>query len=179
MQNIIRTNLQLPDILGLVPIAVNLSPADISYYTMVKGRETLAWTTPQGENVQLPDPAGFMRTLQDFYTPKTRNKLIVDTGSIEVYNGSGKADWDKVAADTLGWRGFDKSAAKGEGEATDKTTIIDYTGSASPAVIAALTKTLNIRQDRVVSQPSANRTVDFKVVIGKDYNSCTAPGFGK
>jgi len=177
-QSIIRTNLQLQDILGLMPMALNLTPADINYYTMIKGRETKPWTTPQNENVQLPDPAGFFQTIKDFYTPKTRNKLVVDTGTIEIYNGSGKPDWDKVAADTLAWRGFDKAAAKGAGDATDKTTIYDFTGSASPSLINTLARSLNIRPDRVVSQPSANRTADFKVVLGSDYNSCAAPGFG-
>lgn len=176
-QQIVQTNMQLPDILGLVPIALNLNPEDIRQFTMVKGRELQPWTTPAGENVQIPMPEGFFRTIQDFYTPPTRNRLIREVGAVEVFNGSGNADWDRVAADALGWLGF-SAAAKGPGEATPRTVIYDYTGSASPTVIAALARALNVRPDRVVSQPDPNSTTDFRVILGADYNSCSAPGFG-
>jgi hypothetical protein len=45
-------------------------------------------------------------------------------------------------------------------------------------VLAALARALNVRVDRVVSQPDPNRTADFKVILGEDFNSCSAPGFG-
>jgi LCP family protein required for cell wall assembly len=177
-QNVIKTNMQLNDILGLVPLALNLQPEDITSYYMFKGIETQHFRTPAGEDVQVPDPVGFFRTIDAFYTPPTRNRLAHEVGTIEVVNGTGNENWDKVAADTLGWRGFNATAV-GKGTPTAKSVLYDYTGSASPTVMAAMLQALNMRPDQVSSQPDPNRTADFRVILGENYVSCSAPGFTK
>ncbi len=178
VNEILETNMQLPDVLGLVPLALNLKPGEISSYYMVKGYETMHWKTPQGEDIQLPDPKGFFKTINDFYTPPTGNRLGKDGMTIEVWNGTAVKDMDKVAAERLVWDGFE-SQAKGAGDPTAKTVVYDFTGSAKPGTLAAMLKALNVKTDRVVSQPDPNRTVDFRVVLGADYNSCSAPGYAK
>ena len=174
----VATNLTLTDVIGLLPFALNLTPDALTGYQMVKGRETQHFRTPAGEDVQIPDPEGFFYTLKQFYTPPTRNKLSAELGTIQIVNGSGNADWDKVAADALGWLGYN-AVAGGPTDPTAKTMIYDYTGGASPAALRGIAEGLNLRPDRIVSQPDPNRTVDFQVVLGADYNSCTAPGFGR
>ncbi len=174
--SIVTTNLQLPDMLGLLPFALNLAPENIRGYQLIGGRETSPWTTPAGENVQLPTDLLF-ETLRQFYTPPTRNRLTRDIGTIEVINGSPKPNYDLVAVDLLGWEGF-RAVARGQGEAVAQTVIYDYTGAASPQVLQEMRRILNIRADRIISQPDPNRTVDFRVVLGADYVSCSAAGFG-
>jgi LCP family protein required for cell wall assembly len=174
--SIVETNLPLGDALGLVPIALNLKPGDIASYYMLKGYQLQHWRTPAGEDVQLPDPAGFFQTINDFYTPPTSNRLSRDAGIIEVVNGTPLKDMDKVAADVLAWNGFE-AQSKGSGDPTSKTMVYDYTGSAKPGALAAILKALNLKQNQVVSQPDPNRTVDYRIVLGSDYKSCTASGF--
>lgn len=174
--SIVETNLPLGDALGLAPIALSLKPGDITSYYMLKGYQLQHWQTPAGEDVQLPDPAGFFQTINDFYTPPTSNRLGRDAGIIEIVNGSPIKDMDKVAADALAWNGFE-AQSKGSGDATPKTTVYDYTGSAKPGVLVAILKALNLKQNQVVSQPDPNRTVDYRIVLGSDYKSCTASGF--
>ena len=94
-----------------------------------------------------------------------------------VINGSTTKDYDKVAADHLGSEGFEVHDL-GAGDPATKTVVTDLTGSAKPGVLNALTKTLNLKPNQVVSQPDPNRTADFRVILGNDYNSCTASGFG-
>ena len=166
----------LPDILGLAPIALNMAPSSVTSYYMNKGYELLHWTTPGGEDVQIPDPNGFFDTIGRFYTPPSPNRLGQTKLSIALYNGSGHADWDKVAADRLTWAGF-AGQADGTTDPAAKTVVYDYTGSAQPALLTALLKGLNVKQSAVVSQPDPNRTSDFKVVLGADYNTCSAPGY--
>lgn len=178
MNGIVQTSLTLPDLIGLAPIALNLKPGDITSYYMNKGYETQHWKTPLGEDVQLPDPKGFFDTINRFYTPPTQNRLGAEGITMDVINGSGHADWDKVAVDRLAWGGFE-AAAKGAGDTAAKTVVYDYTGNAKPATLNALLKALNVRADVVQSQPDPNRTVDYKVVLGADYNSCSAPGYTK
>ena len=56
--------------------------------------------------------------------------------------------------------------------------LYDFTGSAKPGVLNIMLKALNLRPDRVINQPDPNRPVDYRIVLGKDYNSCSVPGFG-
>ena len=176
LTQIVQTNMTLPDVLGLVPFALNLSPTSITSYYMNKGYEVEHWTTPLHEDVQLPDPKGFFTTINRFYTPPTSNRLAQTKLSIAILNGSGHADWDKVAADRLSWAGF-VGQAQGATDAAAQTAVYDYTGGAQPALLAALLKALNVKPSVVVSQPDPNRTTDFKVVLGTNYNTCSAPGY--
>ncbi len=178
LSNLVGTSMTLPDVLGLVPAALSLKPGDITSYYMNKGYETQHWRTPAGEDVQLPDPKGFFDTINRFYTPPSNNRLGAAGISIDVINGSGNKDFDKVAVDRLAWEGFE-ATAKGVGDATPKTVVYDYTGSAKPALLNSMLKALNVKASVVQSQPDPNRTVDFKVVLGADYNSCSAPGYAK
>lgn len=173
---IVQTNMTLPDVLGLVPLALNLNPGSVTSYYMNKGYELLHWATPLGEDVQIPDPKGFFDTINRFYTPPSSNRLGEAKLSIALYNGSGHADWDKVAADRLTWAGF-AGQSDGPVDTTPKTVVYDYTGNAQPALLAALIKGLNVKQSAVISQPDPNRTTDFKVMLGADYNTCSAPGY--
>src|SRR5258706_1265084 len=174
--SIVQTNLQLTDVLGLVPMALSLKPGEISSYYMVKGYEVQHWTTPSNDDVQLP-ASGFFTTINNFYTPPTKNKLGAQAPVVQVINGSATKDYDKVAADHLITHGFDVQD-QGASDQTAKTRGSDLTRSAKPCGLSALTKTLNLKPNQVVSQPDPNRTADFRVVLGNDYNSCTAAGFG-
>lgn len=176
LTTIVDTDMQLADVLGLVPLALNLNPDDITTYYMVKGLETQHWSF-NNEDVQIPLEPAFSNTLRNFYTPPSKNKIKQEDSTVEILNGTANADWDKVALDVLLSKGF-KAQTKGKTDTSAKTIIYDYTGGAKPASLAGLLKALSARADAVVSQPDPNRTTDFRVVLGSNYNSCTAPGFG-
>lgn len=171
------TNLSLPDALSLLPVALNLRPGDIRSYYMQKGYETQHFAA-DGADVQIPLLPGFFETISRFYTPPTANKTNAEALSIEVVNGTDTENIDKVAVDRLLWGGF-TAEAKGKGDVVPKTVIYDYTGNSSPATLNALLKALNAKPGQVQSQPDPNRTVDFRIVLGADYNACSAAGFTK
>jgi hypothetical protein len=98
--------------------------------------------------------------------------------SIAILNGSSHADWDKVTADRLTWARF-VGQAQGAAEPAPKTVDNYYTGNAQPAPLSALLKALNVKLSAVVSQPDPNRASDFRVVLGADYKTCSAPGYGR
>ncbi len=175
--SVMQTNLSLPDILSLVPVALAAKPGDIRSFYMSKGYE-LQHFAADGADVQIPMLPGFFDTIGRFYTPPTTNKTGAESYSIEVMNGTQSKDLDKVAVDRLSWGGFD-AQAKGDGDIAPKTVVYDYTGSAKPASLTAMLKALNVKTTAVISQPDPNRTVDFRVVLGADYNSCSASGFTK
>src|SRR5260221_6393279 len=90
LTSVVRTNMQLVDVLGLAPIALNLKSSDIASYYMIKGKETVHWATPKKEDVQLPNGALFFETIRNFYTPPSSNRLAQEAATIEILNGAGK-----------------------------------------------------------------------------------------
>jgi hypothetical protein len=53
------------------------------------------------------------------------------------------------------------------------TTIIDYTTSPKGSPIESLKKDLHVADANVISQPDDSSPVQFRVILGADYNSCT------
>jgi hypothetical protein len=55
VNEIAQTNLTLPDIVGLLPIALNLDPARIQTLNLIRTYHTTPWQPPDGSYVQLPN----------------------------------------------------------------------------------------------------------------------------
>ncbi|MBX3061505.1 MAG: LCP family protein [Anaerolineae bacterium] len=177
LTGIVATNLTLLDAVGLAPLALNLNPGQVTTYVMYKGYQLEHFKTPQGEDVQVPIPEPFFQTITNFYTPPSANRLGVESLKIEVYDGSEHDDWDKLATDVIGWVGI-PATAMGKTDPAPRTMVYDYTGGGDQAIISLLKKSYNLKADQVIDQPDPNRTVDYKIVVGADFNACTAPGYG-
>jgi LCP family protein required for cell wall assembly len=174
---VVQTDLELDDVLGLLPIALNLEGGDIESFRFARLYHTTPWTPPDGANVQLPNPDPVRELMVDFYTPPTDSQVTVESATISVYNGTTNADWDRVAADRLNWEGF-AAVASGTADNTayTETTLIDFTGEEKGSSLEAVASLLNIRPENVLIQPDPNRTADFQVIIGSNYNSCSEGG---
>lgn len=173
---IIKTNLQLPDVLGLVPLAASLELDAIANYYMFKNVTTQHFRTPAGEDVQLPLRGAVLEMMLNFYTPPSQNRLGGETAKMEVQNATGKPGLDTVAVEALTLKGVE-AAKIAESAPAEKTVVYDNTGGAYPATLKTILTALNLTADRVVVQADPNATADFKVVLGTDYNSCSAPGY--
>ncbi|MDZ4770279.1 MAG: LCP family protein [Chloroflexota bacterium] len=174
----VETNMTLEDVLGLAPLALSIDSSQIENYRLVRTYHTTPWQPPDGSNVQLPVAETMRQLMQDFYTPPTENQLVFRRSAIEVYDGSGNADWDRVAAERLAWDGFG-ALAMGDapgGEVSDETILIDYTGRSKGSSLNAIAALLNVLPENVRVEPSAERSADFAVIIGRNYNSCVEDG---
>jgi LCP family protein required for cell wall assembly len=173
----VQTNLTLPDILGLAPLAASLDPARIGTYSLIRTYHTTPWTTPEGENVQLPVYDTLRALLQDFYSPPPESQLTFEPPSVAVYNGTSKPNWDRVAAESLGWEGFD-AVAMGSAPTADyaSTVLTDHIGDSRGTLSGLLADVLNLQPENLQIDPRADREYDFEVVIGSDYNSCSRGG---
>ncbi len=174
LTEIVETNLGFEDMLGLLPIALNLDVSSLENFTFIRGYHTTPWTTPAGENVQLPVYDTMRPLLEDFYQPPTGSQIVVEGASIIVQNGTENADWDWVAAERLGWEGF-RAIAAGPAEMTDNvdTILIDHTGQTKGSSLSEIASVLNVRRDNIILDPDPNREADFEVILGANYNSCT------
>ncbi|MGQ9851654.1 MAG: LCP family protein, partial [Aggregatilineaceae bacterium] len=174
LTRVVQTNMPLSEIIPLIPLALSIQPNDIENHFFRKNIETVAWSPDGVTNVQLPHPDGGMnRLIANFLQPPTQNRLRLENARIAIYNGTTNPDWDMVAADRLIWEGFAPSAM-GPADRTDyaDTIITDYTGASKGSSLNELVSLLNIRPENVRVQPDPNRTVDFEIVLGANYNSC-------
>lgn len=170
---IVETNLSRNDMLSLLPIAVNMSSSDIDSFTFVPTYHTESWTTPNGDNVQLPVYETLLPVLEDFYTPPSPNQIDTRSATIQVLNGTTNPDLDKVAAEVLLDAGFAAFAGGNADQQDSATTVItDLTGQTKGSSTQAIANLLNVSSRSVVNQPDANRAYDFQIVVGADFNAC-------
>ncbi|MBI5669748.1 MAG: LCP family protein [Chloroflexi bacterium] len=174
---VVKTNLRFEDVLGLLPLAVNLDTSRMEQFTMTRLYHTTPWQPPDGAFVQLPNYEPILELLNDFYQPPTTNQVLVEGARIEVFNGTDSPNFDRVAAESLAWEGFTALAAGAADSTTYKDTIlIDYTGRTKGSSLQDIARILNVKPENVRIEPDPNRTADFRVIVGSSYSSCTAAG---
>jgi len=180
---VVKTNIPFDVVLGLLPIGLEVDPNTIENFVLVRTYHTTPWQPPTGpyagQFVQLPNYEPIRDLLVDFYQPPTDSQIALGKARITVYNGTTHADWDKVAAERLASEGF-TAVAGGLAERTDHvdTQIIDYVGDSKGSPIAKLLGVLNSSPSSVSVQPDPNRTTDYAIILGANYNSCDAPVMG-
>ena len=173
----IDTDMELVDFLGLVPIALNLDIGRIRSYTLMRDIHTVSWQPPDGSFVQLPIYDNLRPLLEDFYRAPASTQLLVEGATIAVHNGTINDSWDFVAADRLAWEGF-RATAMGMADTTDveETILIDRTGQQKGSSLLEIASILNVKNENIRIEPDPNRIADFEVIIGSNYNSCTVGG---
>lgn len=176
---VVDTNLTLDVMLRLLPIAFELDPAKIVSYSMVRTYHTTPWQPPEGpyagQAVQLPNYQPIHDLLYDFYQPPTSTRLSLSQSSIAVYNGSPQPDLDLVAVQRLREQGFN-AVAYGPAASTDyvDSVVIDQIGDEKDSLSTDIGHELNIISENILMQLDTNREADYRVIIGSNYNSCTA-----
>lgn len=171
---IVETNLQFEDVLGLAPLALSLQPGMIENFALIRTYHTTPWQTPAGDYVQLPVHDTLRPLLEDFYRPPTESQILLEGARIRVLNGTSNPNWDRVAASRLAWDGLNAFAA-GQADTTDhvETTLIDYTGQSKGSSRGEIARILNVRAENEIITPLTDREYDFDVILGSNYNSCT------
>jgi LCP family protein required for cell wall assembly len=170
---IVQTNLQLDDMLGLVPLALSLDPSRLQSYTFRPYVETQSWLSPEGSSVLVPQRTAIRAMEQQMIEPPTAHRLLSDNTRIEIVNASGSRSMPQVAADRLRWEGFIPQIDSEPLPYQDATQIYDYTGQSKGSSLSTLVSALRIRNENIIVSPDPNRTVDYRVVIGGYYSSCT------
>lgn len=172
---VVETNLPFDTMLGLLPYVLNLDISNLQNYTMIRTYHTTPWQPPSGDYVQLPVYDLVSSLMRDFYTPPSSNQLSLSGPSIGVYNASGNDNWDLVASERLRWEGYNAVALgvhDGNTILADNQ-LIDLVASDKGSIVPQINKALNMSQSQVQIQPDPNRSYDYEVVIGQNYDSCT------
>ncbi len=171
---IVITDMQLGDVLGFVPLALALDETRIESHFL--GPDQLRFSsTRQGASILVfRNYEAIHQVMENMYSPPTQNVLVQEPPRIEILNGTPNTDWDVVAADRLTWEGLLPVAA-GPAESVDfpNTVIYDYTGQSKGSARSILQRVFKVRDVDIIEAPNPNREVDYRVILGASYNSCT------
>ena len=166
-----ETDLKLGDVLALAPTALNLQPHRVrSLY--IGSNQIEYWTTEGGAHVLLPIPEKIQEILARLYEPPGREEAVAATGAtVQVLNGTGKSYLGHLAADQMGWAGFEV-ASIGSAERVDYGRTWIYVYNEKPAALAELARLLGVRERYIVREPDPDQEVDMLVILGNDYDPC-------
>lgn len=169
----VETDIQLGDLIDLVPLALSLDSSRIASYTFRPYVETKSWLSPEGSQVLAPVREAIRALEEQMIEPPTEHQLVRENPRVEIDNASGYADLEQVAADRLAWEGFLPQLTDENVPYQQRTMIYDYAGQSKGSSLDALKAALRVGDSDVVVQPEPNRTVDFRVVLGGLYYACT------
>ena len=183
LTQVVETNIPFDLMLGLLPIALDINPDTLETFVFIRTYHTTPWQPTEGpyagQAVQLPNYEPIRDLLVDFYQPPTTSQIALGQSRIAVYNGTTNEAWDRVAVEHLVENGL-LSYAAGNAERLDvtETQIIDYVGESKGSPVPDLLRALNANPSNVRVEPNPNRSVDYAVILGSNYNSCDAPVLG-
>ncbi len=169
----IVTDLGLGDLLLMSPYAVNFTNANIRGY-YIRPPYVSSWITPGGAAVLLPSEAELNQMLIE---ATTLSPYAVERKTIkmDVQNGTPFDTWDALAASRLNYAGYQTSISNADRRDYTSSVIIDFTPGQNPDQRQTIISTLNLNSANVISLPDANSPVQYRVILGYDYEPCFQP----
>jgi LCP family protein required for cell wall assembly len=173
MKESVAMDLRLSEVLYLANIASKLDMMNVK--SRFVGRSVLrSWTAPNGGAVLVPDYEAIGRLVEEAMAPPAANRARQAAFRVEVVNGTGYEGLAFVAAERLGWEGLEVTNVTVAETPVPRTQIIDYTTSAKGSPLPRLIEIYRRTEDDVTSQPSPDNLVDYRVLLGADYDPCAA-----
>jgi polyisoprenyl-teichoic acid--peptidoglycan teichoic acid transferase len=168
----IITDLTLPDLVKLSPLALHLNNADIrSYYI---GKDLVSdWMTPGGASVLLPDKPAIQSMLQQVFTSNP-TVTAAEKQTIEVRNGTSNSGWDDLAAEHLNYIGYNTRIAAADRQDYVNSWLYNLGTTPDLAHDNLLLAALGLPQTDFVSAPM-QVDVNYVFIVGADYQPCFNP----
>ena len=170
---LVDTDIDLHAMLDLVPLAVSIDTSRIASYTFRANVEVRSHRSPAGSSVLVPNRLAIRRLEEQMIEPVTEHRLVREAARIEIVNASGMRSLARVAADRLAWEGFVPRISSETLPYREYTVVYDYTGQTKGSSLGMLQTALRIGDTGVIVEPVAEREVDFRIVLGGSYYSCT------
>ncbi|MCL7452312.1 MAG: LCP family protein [Anaerolineae bacterium] len=174
MASSFETDLSLGQVLSLAYNGIQLSPDRILTEAIGPG-QVYDWVTPLGAEVLLPRDGEIEALLKDFYSsPDTSSEDAARPAKVQVLNGSWLSEAEQLASHDLRRAGF-RIAGTGLADSQDypQTQILFYGVDAS--IAQRVVKTLKLPSSVLRYQHDPSSAVDFRIVLGADYDPCAAP----
>jgi LCP family protein required for cell wall assembly len=166
------TDITLPDLLPLIPLASHLNNADIrSYYI---GRDMVSgWMTPGGASVLLPNAPAIQSMLQQALSPAPRTTDL-EPLTVEVRNGTTYQGWDSLAAERLNYVGYNTRLASADRQDYANSLLYDLAPVPDLNRATSLLNVLGLPPAAFVTAPM-QAEVNYVLIVGADYQPCFNP----
>ena len=173
LNNTVTTDLNLTDLLQLAIFAPRMTNADIrSYY--IRPPLVTSWITPLGAYVLLPERLALQTMIQEALMVSDqvieRKKIIV-----EIQNGTINDGWDAAAASRLNYAGYETRIMSEVKKDYVQSLLIDMTREQRPDQADSLLTFLGLPHDSLVSMADPDSSVDYRLILGIDYQPCFDP----
>ena len=169
----VSTDLELDELLYLANVGSRLDTMNLK--SRFVGRGVLqSWTAPNGAYVLVPYREAIGPMVSEALAPPASARALQRPFRVEVWNGTPYEGLGYVAAERLRWEGFEVASIEAADGAYPRTQIVDFTTSAKGSATYRLTRLYERNSSDIISQPTEGNAVDFRVILGSDYNPCAA-----
>lgn len=169
--NLIQTDMGLGKIVSLAVVGAQLEAADVHRYNIGYG-QVRSYVTPYGGSVFLPIWSEIEPTLRAVLAPPASSRATQAAVSVEVWNGTGHADWGQLAADRLAHAGFLPLLGAPEGERYPETKVVFFGSTTKGSGLSRLQSLFHVSADRTITQEDPNRVPQLLLILGEDYDPC-------
>ena len=174
MSEIVKTDIDLNDVLALAPMALNLdAPRIRSYY--ISSKYVKGWWTPQGASVLLPKIDKLQPMLQEAMSPPDEAEEVRFKITVEICNATGNKDLPALAAERLHYAGFETQFSERCPDSSSKTRLYDLTAGGDPSVAAYILKILGLPEERFLPADAEGSKAAYRLALGSDYDPCFNP----
>ena len=169
----VATDLGLTDILKLASLAPGFGNADIrSYY--IRPPIVSSWITPGGAYVLLPDQTAMSALIQQALTASPQ-AAVNETITIQIENGTFNEGWDALAAERLNYAGYITSIVPSGNRNYTASVLVDMTTAQDYARTSVIMAVMGLSPSQIVSMPDPNSPVQYRLILGYDYQPCFQP----
>ncbi len=169
----VSTDLGLNDLINLANTGSQLDLANVK--SRFVGRSVLqTWTAPNGAYVLVPYYEALGPLVEEALSPPASARAQQQAPRVEVWNGTPYEGLGHVAAERLRWEGFNVASVGPADGDYPHTKIVDFTTTSKGSAIPLLTRLYRRQYSDVIFQPTEERAVDYRVILGTDYDPCNA-----
>ena len=175
LRDSVTTDLGLPDLLTLAPLATRIDTADVR--SRFIGRdEVTSWRIPSsGAQVLVPKPGPIAALVADAFKFGALDELVPEIAlTVEVTNSSTRGHWGPLAAERLEYAGFATHVGSDSPESGTPTHLIDY-GLAHDGSAEEILQSFGLPTSRLIHEPDPSSPFAFRLVVGDDYDPCFDP----
>ncbi|MDY0019690.1 MAG: LCP family protein [Anaerolineae bacterium] len=168
---LVQTDLGIGDMLSLGMVAARLEPVNLSRYNIGRA-QVIPYVTEQGGNVFLPVWEAIQPVITNVLTKPSENRATQAAVYVEVWNGTGYADWDQLAADRLVHAGYVPILGNSDGTLYPQTQIVYFSEVTKGIGLPRLQSLFKVSEANTLYQQDDAAAVKLRLILGQDYVTC-------
>ncbi len=173
-RGMVVTDMEFGDVAMLAGVALRLDEQNVRFRN-IGYQQVTPWTTPKGGSVFLPNWEEIEPVVVEALGPVPEGRLWRTLQTVEVWNGTGRPDWDQLAADRLFREGFVATIGQPDRRGYAQTQLIDFTSTSKGGAAPYLRWMFQVAPENVISAPDGGGGASYRLIIGADYQTCRMP----